>query len=108
MSGPMRSLSGMIDDVRLETSKVNGITDRMRTASRRLTGSTGQAPTPLNPAGAGEGATIKSEPPLMVQLTLEIEGLKRATSELFDEINFLESISETVAPSTEAKATYAR
>lgn len=100
-----RSLSGMADAVRTETSAVNEMTERLRQANRRLTGGTGQAPTPLNSVANSKGATEASVPPLMVGLNAEVDGLQLAISNLRNELSYLENHSETVGQgATEAKS----
>jgi hypothetical protein len=93
VSGPQRSLTGIIEDIRSQTGEVNSIVYRMRTAGRRLTGTTGEAPTPLT--GAGRPPEAEEVPPLMVQLTIGTEKLNQAIAALRAEVSHMENLSET-------------
>jgi hypothetical protein len=95
--GPIRSLSGMNDDVLEQTNEVQSLVRRLRDANRRLTGTTGEAPTPLNAAsgGSGEATKLPAPPPLLIRLTQSIEALNAATSDLRAEVSYLENFSET-------------
>lgn len=101
----MRSLSSMISEVRSQTAEVNNIVDRLRSASRSLTGSTGQAPTDIN--------SIKGQPvpeperPLMQQLDFELERLNSATADLRNEMSHVETYSETGEMSAKQTQLYA-
>lgn len=96
MSGPIRTLSGMIDDVREQSVEIVGLTERMREASRALTGSTGQAPTPLSgaPGSAGEA----KEPPTLIALTIAIANLNGVVNALRDEVNYYANLAGTRVP----------
>lgn len=93
----MRTLSSMIAAVRGQTAEVEGAVIRLRSASRRLTGSTGEAPTSINTikGGASAGDRVAEMPPLMIQLDAELERLNEATADLRNEISHVESYSET-------------
>lgn len=100
-----RTISSMIDEVRSQTSEVLNFVDRLRTANRRLTGSTGEQPTPIGKI-SGEVAGAK-DMPLLEELNTELERLNAATADLRAEVNFFESISETSVPDNGvAKASY--
>ncbi len=105
MSGPQMGLSRVTEEIIGQTSDINGFVERMRTANRRLTGSTGQAPTPLKPpeTGYAEKQTTIEEPPLMVRLTNAVELLNAARSDLAAEISYFESLAETAGPMVDAK-----
>lgn len=95
--GPIRSISGMIDDVKQQTGEIVGATDRLRNANRHLTGGDGRATTPLVPAEQAANS-LKGEPPLMIQLTIAISALDAAMGDLRSEISYLEQHSETGEP----------
>lgn len=104
----MPSISTMTKQVLEQTSEVHSLVDRLRTASRRMTGSTGEAPTQL--AGRGEGPMSKedSEPPLLVSLGNAIERLNSATADLRSEVGYLEGFTETARDSTMPMPTVAK
>lgn len=96
--GPQRSLTALINEVESQTAEVRSFTHRLRTASKRLTGGTGEEPTKL--AGRTEGGpsnALVEVQPLMVALSLAVESLNSATSDLRSEIGYLENLSETNA-----------
>lgn len=93
--GPMRNLTGIIEDIRAQTDEVTSITHRMRSANKRLTGGTGEAPTPLTNQGGTLSAIKEDEPPLMVKLTIVTEKLNQAMAALRAEISYFETLSET-------------
>ncbi len=72
MSGPQRSLSSLIDEIRGQTADLNAYVERMRAANRRLTGSTGETPTKIGSVGGGtlDANKVSERPPLMVELTM--------------------------------------
>ena len=92
--GPIKSFSSMIDDVRSQTNEVDNLVRRIRAASNRLTGSTGQTPTPINATQQGRAETA-DRPPLLIDLTVRLEALNSVVSELRDEVTYLEQYSET-------------
>lgn len=100
----MRSLSSMIDEVRSQTAEVYSVVNRMRSASRKLIGSTGEAPTQLASAKLGV-PTPEPERPLLEQLALELERLNGATADLRNEMNHVENYSETGEQQVYDKAT---
>lgn len=91
-----RSISSMIDDVRSQTAEVRSAVQRLRNANRRMVGGTGEAPTPLSTGG---GQKVQLEPadrlPLLEDLSVELERLNGATSDLRAELAFLENFTET-------------
>lgn len=94
--GPQRSLSGMTEDVNIQTDVIRKCVARMRAANRRLTGGTGEPPTQLAVNNAGSHApTVAEAPPLMVALTIAIEANNAAVSDLVSEIDYFENLSET-------------
>jgi hypothetical protein len=106
MMGPQKSLSELTDDVRVQTSAVNDFVHRLRAANRRLTGSTGEQPTQLAQAAARN--EVDEMPPLMVGMTIAIEHLNSAMSDLRAEISYMERLSETADHGeVSAKAPYA-
>jgi len=88
-----RSLSDMIQTVRNETSNALALADRLRNANRRLTGGTGQAPTPIDRPDA---ASVKqAEPPLVIGLNMALDEHQSAIVALENEVTYLERLSET-------------
>lgn len=51
--GPQRSLTALINEVESQVAEVRSFTHRLRTASKRLTGSTGEEPAKINGTAAG-------------------------------------------------------
>jgi hypothetical protein len=91
--GPIRSLTGMIDDITEQTNQVTALTRRLRDANKRLTGST---------ALDRQAEVAAQEPrgpvevlPTLARLTLAIEGHGSAVTALRDEIAYMEQFSET-------------
>jgi hypothetical protein len=98
MSGPLKSLSALTDEVRAQTAEVHGFVYRMRDANRRLTGSTGEQPTKLErlDGGGRMGDAPTDRNPLLVDLTVATEALNSATAELRAELVYFETmVSET-------------
>lgn len=93
--GPQRSLSALINEVQSQTDEVRSFTHRLRTANKRLTGGTGEEPPKLSEGRGPTGATIAEVPPLMVALSIAVEALNGATSDLRAEVTYLENLSET-------------
>lgn len=99
--GPIRSISGVTMDIINQRDEIRSLIRRLREANRKLTGSTGEAPTPLaQSAGQAVNATIN--PPLLVQLTVEAEQLAQSINELRHEVGYLEQFSETANETTDA------
>lgn len=104
--GPIRSLTGMIDDITEQTSEVTVLTRRMREANKRLTGnsafdSQSQA-TALEPRN-GPAEVL----PTLARLTSAIEGHRAAVTGLRDEISYMEQFSETAEELGKASGSYA-
>jgi hypothetical protein len=100
--GPIRSISGVTNDLMIQRDEVRSLIRRLREANRRLTGSTGEAPTPLAQNAAGQVVNTTITPPLLVQLTVEAEYLAQAVNELRYEVGYLEQFSETGNETTDA------
>ncbi len=98
-----RTISSMIAEVRSQRDEVRGFVERLRNANRHLTGATGETPTKLADVRAQNGGPTTMTP-LLEDLNIELESLNSATADLRDEIGFLETVSETCAPT---EATYA-
>jgi hypothetical protein len=90
----MRSISSMIAEVRSQTDEIRSFTNRLRNANRKLTGGTGEQPTPL--ASVKQGAVAdRPDLPLLEDLNIELERLGVANADLRSEVTFLEGVSET-------------
>jgi len=95
--GPIRSLTGMIDDVNEQTSLVHGLTRRIREANRRLTGSSAfeSMPQTVGSTAAQDRSGPVEVLPTLARLTLAISGNGSAISELREEVAYMESFAET-------------
>lgn len=93
----MRSISSMTAEIRSQTEEVwNGV-HRVRNANRRMTGSTGEQPTPINVVKGSNVDKIDRELSMLDELSMAIEHLNSATAELRDELACMEGYTETAS-----------
>lgn len=87
MSGPQRTLDSLFGALQQDRADIDRAIRRMREANRRLTGSTGEAPTPLNQVAVKTTLPPQDEP-LLMRLTIE--------QALMSEVILFEGIAGTV------------
>lgn len=93
--GPIRSLSGMIEDVNEQTAEGERLLRRLRDANRKLTGGCAEPPAQLKDASSSKAERDPIEVPLMVRLTVVLEVHRQVLNAIREEVTYLENHSET-------------
>lgn len=94
----MLSISKMTHQVVEQANEVNALVNRLRAGNRRMTGATGEGPTPIGTGRGGSESSLKQDqPPLLHGLDHAIEMLNAAMSDLRAEVSYIEGFTETAS-----------